>query len=260
MNSYLQLTYTRAYIPDMNIATRLDQAMREAGFPSQSALAREAGVPQPTINRLLKGGGKQGPSTETVRKLAVACNVNFEWLNEGIGEKRRTISKAKIEFVARPEEIADSSRVFAVDDGNENSDLARIRKVKLRLSAGIVGFSIDAEEKDTNPIYFRRDWLLSRGYRAEALIAIRVKGESMEPNLYEGDTVVVNTDDRKPKDGDVFAVNYEGEAVVKRLVRDSGSWWLSSDNLDQRRFHRKHCAGDGCLVIGRIIHKQSERI
>lgn len=252
--------YTRTYIAKMNIATRLDEAMRDAGIPSQSELARRSGVPQPTINRILKGGGSQGPATETLKKLAVACAVNFQWLSEGSGEKQRTISNQKLKIVSSAPKVQGSSPIRAVDDDEENFELARIRKVKLRLSAGIAGFAIDAEVEDGNPIYFRRDWLASRGYKPERLIALSVRGESMEPNLNAGDTVVVNTEDREPKDGEVFAVNYEGEDVIKRLVRDRGSWWLSSDNFDQRRFPRKECSGQGCLIIGRVIHKQSERI
>lgn len=72
----------------MNIAARLDEAMSDAGFGSnQSALHRASQVPQPTINRILQGGGKRGPETETVKKLAAACNVNFLWLMEGKGPK-----------------------------------------------------------------------------------------------------------------------------------------------------------------------------
>ena len=81
----------------------------------------------------------------------------------------------------------------------------------------------------------------------------------MEPGLYHGDTVVVNTADTEPKDGKVFAVNYEGELVVKRLVRDAGQWWLRSDNPDQRRYPPKVC-GEGVFVLGRIVHKQSEQL
>jgi phage repressor protein C with HTH and peptisase S24 domain len=66
----------------------------------------------------------------------------------------------------------------------------------------------------------------------------------MEPGLYDGDTVVVNTEQVTPKDGVVFAVNYEGELVIKRLMRDAGQWWLRSDNADQRRYPRKTC-GEG---------------
>lgn len=54
-------------------------------------------------------------------------------------------------------------------------------------------------------------------------------------------------------------MNYEGELVIKRLVRGAGQWWLASDNPDQRRYPRKVC-GEDVFCIGRIVHKQSERI
>lgn len=82
----------------------------------------------------------------------------------------------------------------------------------------------------------------------------------MEPSLYEDDVVVLNTADKRPVDGSVFAVNYEGEAVVKRFSRDAGEWWLTSDNPDQRKHHRKVCRGDACIIIGRVVRKESDRI
>jgi phage repressor protein C with HTH and peptisase S24 domain len=82
----------------------------------------------------------------------------------------------------------------------------------------------------------------------------------MEPSLYEDDIVIVNTLDTKPVDGAVYAFNYEGEAVVKRLTRDASQWWLTSDNPDQRKYHRKLCKGAECLVIGRVVRKESDRI
>jgi phage repressor protein C with HTH and peptisase S24 domain len=82
----------------------------------------------------------------------------------------------------------------------------------------------------------------------------------MEPSLYEDDIVIVNTLDTKLVDGAVYAFNYEGEAVVKRLARDAGQWWLASDNPDQRKYHRKLCQGGACLVIGRVVRKESDRI
>lgn len=66
------------------VGDRLDKAMREAGFKSQSALSAKSGVPQPTIARILKNQGKSEPETSTVKRLASACGVSFNWLNEGI--------------------------------------------------------------------------------------------------------------------------------------------------------------------------------
>ncbi|MEC4718158.1 helix-turn-helix transcriptional regulator [Noviherbaspirillum sp. CPCC 100848] len=69
---------------ETSVGDHLDDAMRKAGFTSQAALSRAAGVPQPTINRILKGTvGKRGPETETLKRLAQACGVGFTWLNEG---------------------------------------------------------------------------------------------------------------------------------------------------------------------------------
>jgi hypothetical protein len=42
-------------------------------------------------------------------------------------------------------------------------------------------------------------------------------------------------------------------------VRDTGQWWLTSDNPDQRRYPRKAC-DDSVVLLGRIVHKQSEHI
>jgi phage repressor protein C with HTH and peptisase S24 domain len=106
----------------------------------------------------------------------------------------------------------------------------------------------------------RRSWIDRTGLNPNALIAIQVKGDSMEPSLYEDDVVVLNTADKRPADGVVFAVNYEGEAVVKRLSRDAGEWWLTSDSPDQRKHHRKICRGEACIIIGRVVRKESDRI
>ena len=141
-----------------------------------------------------------------------------------------------------------------------NPDYPAIKKVSIRLSAGISGFAIDHIYDDSTPIVFKHNWYTSRGYKPENLFALIVSGQSMESGLGDGDTIVINTADTTPKDGEAFAVNYEGELVVKRLIRNSGEWWLNSDNPDQRRYPPKVCNGDSCIIIGRVIHKQSERI
>lgn len=83
MNNNLRTFNTCAYSPQMDIASRLDQAMKKAGYKTQQAIADASGVPQPTIARILKGIGKKGPESETIKKLANACGVSFTWLLEG---------------------------------------------------------------------------------------------------------------------------------------------------------------------------------
>ena len=141
----------------------------------------------------------------------------------------------------------------------DNPEYPAVRRVRFKLSAGASGYGIEYLNDEAGPIVFRRDWFESRNLKPTKLFAVGVSNGSMEPSLWDGDTVVVNTDDDEPRDGEVFAVNFEGELIVKRLVRDAGQWWLTSDNPDQRRYPRKACH-DGVLLIGRIVHKQSEHI
>jgi phage repressor protein C with HTH and peptisase S24 domain len=230
----------------MDISSRLDSAMKAAGYESQSALARASGVPQPTINRILKGVGKKGPEAHTLVQLASACNVSFEWLHEGSGQRERSAAPAQFaRVVVEPE---------------DDAHFYQIQKVKLRLSAGISGYAVEPETYDGSTLSVPRHWADRNGYIPERLIGVKVRGESMEPSLYENDLVIINTADIKPVDGAVFAVNYEGEPVVKRMSRDAGQWWLTSDNPDQRKYHRKVCRGNDCIIIGRVVRKESDRI
>lgn len=142
---------------------------------------------------------------------------------------------------------------------DDNPDYPAIRRVRFKLSAGASGFGIEYINDPAPPIVFQREWYEQRGYLPAKLFAIKILNGSMEPGLFDGDTVVVNTAANEPRDGVVFAVNYEGELVIKRLVRDAGQWWLSSDNPDQSRYPRKVCHED-VFILGEIIHKQSEQI
>ncbi|MBA3057228.1 MAG: S24 family peptidase [Gammaproteobacteria bacterium] len=52
----------------------------------------------------------------------------------------------------------------------------------------------------------------------------------MKPTLGQGDLVILHTGDVRPIDGHVFAVNYEGSLVIRRIFRDAGEWWLNCDH------------------------------
>lgn len=218
------------------IAERLKRARAEKGW-TQGRLAAASGVSQGTIGNI-ESGARQ--SRASLNPIAEALGVNYKWLADGVGCK----------YV-----ISEKPAIYLVD----NPDYPAVRRVKLQVQAGVTGFSIQGDNEDADPIVFRREWFEQHGYKPERLVAVRVKGASMEPRLFDGDTIVINTAQTAPVDGVVFAVNYEGEAVVKRLVRDAGHWWLSSDNADQTRYPRK-LANGAAIIIGEVVHRQSEHI
>jgi len=144
--------------------------------------------------------------------------------------------------------------------GPDDPTMTQIMKVKIKVQAGITGFQVEPEYHDGETQGVPTKWVLREGLRRDALLAITVRGDSMEPGLHDGDTVVVNTADKTLVSGSVYVVNYEGEAVVKRLLRDAGQWWLTSDNSDQRKYHRQLCKGAECIVLGKVIRKESTHI
>lgn len=188
--------------------------------------------------QVLKNWESRGVSKEGRLAIYQARGIDPQWLQSGEGPMHPGPVPISME---------------------NNPDYPAIRRVHFKLSAGASGFGVDYEGEDAAPIVFRREWYERNGYQPGKLLAVRVGNGSMEPGLYDGDTVVVNTADTTPADGVVFAINYEGEMVIKRLVRDGGQWWLASDNPDQRRYPRKVC-DEHAFLLGRIVHKQSEKI
>ncbi len=219
-----------------NLLSDRIQEIIDAGY-TQADLYRAAGVTRGTPKQWLTGM-IQSMKLEYAIGIQKATGFNAVWITTGKGEKRVDVN--------HPPE--------------ESEKIVHIQRVNLKLSAGITGFSIDAEHEPAGTYNIEKSWLDARGLFKENLIAIRVKGDSMVPKLHHGDTVVINTADTKPEDGIVFAVNYEGEAVVKRLSRDAGEWWLVSDNPDQARYHRKLCRAGDCIIIGRVVRKESDVI
>lgn len=135
-------------------------------------------------------------------------------------------------------------------------DYVPVARVLLKLEAGITGYHVQQLEGNGPPIFFRRDYLDAQGWKADRLFALKVIGDSMEPAMFEGDLVVINSADTALVDGAVFAVNYEGQPVIKRLRRDAGAWWLDSDN---KRYTPKRC-DEHAILIGRVCYRQTDKI
>jgi len=218
-----------------NIGARIE-AERQALGLSKTDVWKGAGVSSGMYSQWMNGSEPKGI---TLVLLAKILNVNEKWLATGKGEKHPGAASSQTEL--------------------DEDEFVPIRRVDFKVSAGVSGFVVEYLNGEKAPIYFRRDWISSRGYDAENLHAIEVSGQSMEPSLWDGDMVVVNTADQRMVDGEVYAFNYEGESVVKRLKRFAGQWFMSSDNTDKTRYPDKLCDG-GCQIIGRVVHKQSERI
>ncbi len=67
------------------------------------------------------------------------------------------------------------------------------------------------------------------GISRDNLVVCNVAGASMEGLISEGDTLFVDAS-ATPQSGNIVVVDFDGNLLVKRLIRDNGSLWLHSDN------------------------------
>ncbi|WP_431477797.1 XRE family transcriptional regulator [Massilia eburnea] len=228
---------------------RAQKSLKEGDDFTQADLANRAGVSQGAIGHLESG---RTNTSRSIIAIAKALDVDPAWLADGKGSPypENALGTSAVPDEAIPVTVADPG----------DPEFYHIPKVELQLRAGVTGFQTVPEIYDGGTLALRKNWVQRNKYAPNKLIALTVKGESMEPNLYAGDLVIINTADLSMTDGAVYAFNYEGEAVIKRLQRDQGQWWLTSDNPDQRKYHRKSARNGECIVVGRVVKRETDHI
>lgn len=234
----------------MSIGTRVRQA-RKAAKLTQLELAARSNLKQSTISDL-EVGKSQG--TTYLASLAATLGVSALWLETGKGPMSSgaaTAVQAETE-----EENPFLSSAFPVRIGDD-SDTIPIRRVRLKLRAGIAGYETEPELEDGGVLNMPRQIIEKNNYVPHQLLAIPITGCSMEPMLFEDDVVVINTADKKPLDRELFAVNFNGEACVKQLWKNGNQWFL-------RSFHPDHgpvnVRSGQCDIVGRVVYQPGREL
>jgi phage repressor protein C with HTH and peptisase S24 domain len=127
-----------------------------------------------------------------------------------------------------------------------------IRRVTLKLHAGVTGFEAEPDMEDGGVLHVPHAVIEAYNLVPHQLLAIRVRGQSMEPMMFEDDVVVVNTADKNPISREIYALNFDGEALVKQLVKRNSDWFLYSMNPD---FGPINVRSGQCSVVGRVVYQ-----
>ncbi|MFV0679242.1 LexA family transcriptional regulator [Ottowia sp.] len=237
-----------------------------AEHTTQAAFAEAIGKSSSQVGQWLSSSGRgRRMSPATAREIEVILGKPMGWMDQPIQVLTHTTiapalspGRPLVNSVAIPKHIVEATQVQA-HGGDPDGDYIAIRRTRLKLSAGVNGFAVDHLDDDhAPPLWFQRAWIAKQGWREGQLLALKVTGRSMEPGLYAGDTVLINTASTTPVDGVVFAVNYDGEPIIKRLVDDAGQWWLASDNPSGA--YPRMPFTPGSFVVGEVVHKQSQKI
>ena len=94
------------------------------------------------------------------------------------------------------------------------------------------------EYAETHSLKFKRSSLQRKGLFARKLSIFYARGDSMEPRIHDGDALLFDGDDTKPRDGGIYVVKYDGGYYVKRLHQYGDQWFLVSDNTSDPKWRK----------------------
>lgn len=123
-----------------------------------------------------------------------------------------------------------------------------IPKTSARAGAG----SSHLIDDETEGLYaFRKDFLSTLRISKNAVL-LDVLGDSMEPTLRNGDTILIDRADTEVHDGLIYLVGFQQQLLVKRLFRDIAGLVLRSDNTAYRETLIPPEYMDDFVVFGRM--------
>ena len=152
-------------------------------------------VSKPTMRNYISGTST--PNGTFLRDIRTKIGVSPTWLLLGEG----------------PKYITTSDQNWSKPD--RKTQFIPIPRFDVAASAG--NGSISESELGTGHYAFNLSWLERRGLTANHLAVIEVNGDSMEPELYNGDLILLDRAQDEPKDGHIFVVRYSDELFVKRV-------------------------------------------
>lgn len=146
-------------------------------------------------------------------------DICIEWLVVGRGVMRASDS-LKFDNIAELRQKTD--RIIA-----KQNDIIMIPMVEAVLSAG--GGSLETSAITGRDYAFRRDFIERKG-NPKDMVLMRVSGDSMEPEVLNGDVVLIDQGKTRIVPGQMFAVGFEASIYLKRIDNLPGKVILKSAN------------------------------
>lgn len=237
------------------LAERTQQYLSETG-KTVTDLARYAGKSQSAVSQWLNGQTKSLKG-ETATALEQNTGYRASWWTSGKGAKLT----GPVTMAGEAERLADrfgGQKIVALHAEDAVPEgMVLIKESTVRFAAGNGTVVPHYEEiEESLPATYKRDWFIHEGMNPAKVRRFLVHGSSMEPLMYDGDTMLVNLAECEVRDGLVYALRYGDELRVKRCYRKlDGGLVLHSDNPDFRPRDEDISAAqvsEHITIIGRV--------
>ena len=201
----------------------LQRVFRTTDMTTQTELAAVLQINRSAITQARK---KDTVPARWILQLFRTFGLNPLWLETGKGEPYLKPSPA------------------------EEAEFKHIPKVKARLSAGGGSFEIGSEIEGYYA--FRNEWLRTKG-SPERMVLMDIFGNSMEPELKDGDAVLIDESQKDIIAGAIFAVGVEDTILVKRIEKHPSKLVLRSDNRDYAPIYLEGADCESVRIIGKVV-------
>jgi phage repressor protein C with HTH and peptisase S24 domain len=229
----------------MSIADRVKNRRLELGY-TQVQLADAANTSQQAIQQLEHGKTKQ---PTYLLDLAEALKCEAQWLLTGSG-------MAPKPFIPNSMAIQENELGIVEDWEKSTSLFSDGIEVPFLRDIELVAVDGDFKEEDHSglKLRFSKGTLRRVGARVDGkgVLCFPVRGNSMEPQIPEGATVAVNTEDKQIVDGKIYVINESGWKRMKILYRiGPNAVSIRSYNKDEHPDEEKSLSD--VEVIGRVF-------
>lgn len=223
----------------MGFSERLAQAMKRAGY-TQGRLAKDVGMAQSSVNKLLK---EANGSRKTV-EIASVLGVRPEWLSTGEGEMA---SSGAREPTALYQVKPSLNGIYRVD----------VLDVKASAGPGAIVTSDFIETIRAIEYTTEQARALFGNRPATNVKVITVNGDSMDGTISPGDQIFVDTGVTH-FDGDGVYVFVFGKTLhVKRLQMQRDRLAVISDNPIYEKWYVEPEDEDAFYVMAKVLLRQS---
>lgn len=198
---------------------------------SRKAFGERIGVKEGKVQAIETGA--QRVDHETLEAITDCFDVSANWLLKGAIDDERDTTPA--------------------------SAFVQIPRYSVSAEAGNSG-SFVSDPLDITYYAFSLQWIKRRGLDPKELQIIEVKGDSMEPKLWEGDLILIDRSQTDPKDGKAFVVRVWDEFVVKhvQIIGQSAISLLSANTVYPPRELKLPLDDRDFQIIGQVVASMHE--
>lgn len=216
----------------------------------QEDFASRLGITTVTLQNYFKN--IRLPSSDFIKQTCVEFSVHPEWLLFGGGPMHRGDPHFAQEPGQNTNAIPEDDRRWMSAETAPELGYELVPKVRARLSAGTG--SLEAEGEVIGLYAFKRDFLKRKG-QPKKMVLMDVVGDSMEPEILSGDTVLIDESQREIISGGLFAVGIDSAVLVKYVDALPGK--LSFRSCNERyapiEVNMAGDLADMVRIIGRVV-------